>query len=165
KGYNKFQQQKDTYKTVLKNSLNQGKSYPAASKDAYEKIGLTTEAIDLTKPNNILGFSYVRAIMDNHLPIKPLTIKRKKSDYHDTSITSTIASATSIRGEILERQQITERVYNTLPASTIQQLNDYYTKTTLWHTWEQYFPLLHYRVMTMSPEALREIHGVDEGLE
>src|SRR5699024_6326009 len=116
-------------------------------------------------PNNILGFSYVRAIIDNHYPIQPLTIERTKSGYHDASITGEIASATSIRKEMLEENQITENVQNALPASTLQQLNDYYATTGLWHTWEQYFPFLQYRVMTMDTDMLREIHGMDEGLE
>lgn len=163
--YNHLQQHTQVYKETLKKSLEQGISYPAANKDAYEKIGLTTKTMDLSKPNNILGFSYVQAIKDHHLSIQPLTIKRTKSDYHDETITSTIASATSIRKEIVEGNKLTENVQHALPASTIQQLSDYYAKATLWHTWEQYFPLLHYRVMTMGTAYLREIHGVDEGLE
>src|SRR5699024_423806 len=106
--YHQFQQHKDLYTSTLKHSLEQGNSYPSASKEAYEKIGLTGKAIDLSKPNNILGFSYVRAIMDNHYPIQPLTIERTKSGYHDASITGEIASATSIRKEMLEENQITE---------------------------------------------------------
>lgn len=163
--YHYFQQHKNAYRTTLKKALDQGKSYPSASKDAYQEIGLTTEAIDLTKPNNILGYSYVKAIKDNHLPVQPLTIKRTKSGYHDESISGTIASATSIRNEILTENQLTENVQHALPASTIHQLNAYYAKTSLWHTWENYFPLLHYRVQTMSAADLKNIHGVDEGLE
>ncbi|HLQ71619.1 MAG TPA: nucleotidyltransferase family protein, partial [Bacillota bacterium] len=150
---------------TLKRSLEQGQSYPTASKEAYEKIGLTSKSFDLSKPNNILGFSYIQAIKNLHLPIQPLTIKRTKSDYHDDSIIGTIASATSIRKEMLEMSRITENVQHALPASTVRQLNEYRAKTTFWHTWEAYFQLLHYRVMMMNPEELRNIHGVIEGLE
>ncbi|NLI67468.1 MAG: nucleotidyltransferase, partial [Bacilli bacterium] len=41
----------------------------------------------------------------------------------------------------------------------------YKEKAGIWHDWDRYFPLLHYRVMTMTKEQLNEIHGVDEGIE
>src|SRR5690625_7933053 len=44
-------------------------------------------------------------------------------------------------------------------------LNDYKETANTWHTWENYFPLLHYRVMTMSAYDLSLIAGVDEGVE
>src|SRR5690625_4229306 len=37
--------------------------------------------------------------------------------------------------------------------------------TSIWHKWEDYFPFLRYRVMTMSPQELASIQGVDEGIE
>lgn len=163
--YRLFEQQKDIYTKTLKETLNEGQAYPHASKEAYEAIGLSSKAIDLAKPNNILGFSYVQAIMDNRLPIRPLTIKRSKSGYHDQSVTDTIASATSIRQAILAENQLSENVQHALPDASIRQLKAYVDKTNIWHSWEAYFPFLQYRVMTMNPDELREIHGVDEGLE
>lgn len=163
--YRQYMKHQETYRETLKNELDRGLSYPNASKEAYRKIGLTDDAIDLSKPNNILGFSYVRALMEQRLPIRPLTIKRTKSGYHDESVTSTIASATSIRKNILADNQLSEKIQRTLPPPSIKQLKNYYQKTKTWHTWELYFPFLQFRVMTMLPAELREIHGVDEGLE
>lgn len=163
--YHHFSEHKDTYIEVLRKALDQGKSYPSASEEAHHEIGMTSQAIDLTQPNNILGYSYVKAIKDHQLAIQPLTIKRTKSGYHDESISDTIASATSIRSEILAKGHLTEKVRHTLPDSTICQLLDYYAKASLWHTWENYFPFILYRIQTMDTDELRDIHGVDEGLE
>src|SRR5699024_9826870 len=58
-----------------------------------------------------------------------------------------------------------EQAAQAMPAETIRQLQMYKQKTGRWHTWEHYFPLLHYRVMTMSAKELQDIAGVDEGLE
>src|SRR5699024_1382693 len=84
--YHHFSEHKDTYIEVLRKALDQGKSYPSASEEAYHEIGMTSQAIDLTQPNNILGYSYIKAIKDHQLSIQPLTIKRTKSGYHDESI-------------------------------------------------------------------------------
>lgn len=157
--------QEDQFKTTLKKYLDIGFSFPEASKEAYKKIGLVGEAMDLSKPNNILGFSYVKEIVDNILPIKPYTIKRTKSNYHDQTIQYRIASATSIRNELFKEMEMTEKVKHALPENTLEQLQVYRKNSGHWHSWEDYFPLLHYRVMTMAESELRAIHGVEEGLE
>ncbi|MFS0672332.1 nucleotidyltransferase [Ornithinibacillus sp. 179-J 7C1 HS] len=164
-GYQAFIHNKPTYQTNLRHHLQAGYSFPEASKLAYESIGLTKNGIDLSKPNNILGFSYVRTILENHLPIQPITIKRKNSEYHDTEITGSIASATSIRKKLLEEKKVLSDLTNTMPPATIHELQNYQSFATTLHYWESYFPLLHYRVTTMSVEELAHIHGVEEGLE
>ncbi|WP_099157977.1 nucleotidyltransferase [Virgibacillus ndiopensis] len=163
--YTTFKDHETHYKKTLQTKLDQGLSFPEASKIAYKEIGLTSNRMDLSKPNNILGFSYVKAILENKLRINPLTIKRSKSNYHDETINTSIASATSIRKELFSAGKITPKIANTIPNSTEQQLKIYKDKATNWHSWEAYFPLLHYRVMTMTTSELRDVQGVDEGLE
>lgn len=163
--YQIFKEKETEFTNILKEHLAQGKSYPRASKIAYEKVGLTTSTLDLSQPNNILGFSYVKSILDDQLPIKPLTIKRSTSEFHEENITSTIASATSIRKQLVKDGKISEKIQVTIPKETIIQLKNYKQQSTLWHTWEHYFPYLHYRVLTMTLKELKSINGVDEGLE
>src|SRR5690606_35876403 len=52
--FTSFLEQKDVYEKELKHWLNKGLSFPEASMHAYGAIGLTTEAMDLSQPNNIL---------------------------------------------------------------------------------------------------------------
>ncbi|MFD1849161.1 nucleotidyltransferase [Oceanobacillus bengalensis] len=163
--YEKYKEKEPFYKETLRKMLDQGLSFPEASRYAYESIGLTANEIDLSQPNNILGYSYVKTILDNQFQVEPLTIKRTKNNYHDEEITNPIASATSIRKEIFTNRRITEKVSITMPEGTNQQLKTYKEKSTTLHEWEGYFPLLHYRVMTMSHEELAGIHGINEGLE
>jgi len=165
KAYSSFRDKEHLYQHVLKSHLNKGTSFPEASRMAYKQIGLTTDEMDLSKPNNILGFSYVKAISDNRLPIEACTIKRTKSNYHDLSITSSIASATSIRKALFESGDITDASEKSMPHETYMQLLRYKEKSAIWHTWESYFPFLHYRVMTMPFKELANIHDVGEGLE
>lgn len=163
--YEIFKENEAGFKEVLQSGLQNGLSFPEASRHAYEKIGLSGGEMDLTKPNNILGFSYVKEILEQQLPIKPLTITRTSSGYHQQTISGSIASATSIRKELLTHESITKTANDTMPAATIKQLKDYISHASSWHTWENYFQLVYYRVMTMSEQELAAIHGVDEGLE
>lgn len=157
-----LRKEKDVYDDQVRTYLQQGLSFPAASNKAYLNIGIKN--IDLAKPNNILGFSYINTIIRHNLPIKPFTIKRKENDYHDEEITNKIASATSIRKELLH-YKMTKKIKQAVPNATVKQLQNYITNTSLWHHWELYFPFLHYRISTMDQRDLFRIHGVDEGLQ
>ncbi|MFC2950213.1 nucleotidyltransferase [Virgibacillus sediminis] len=163
--YHNFRKNEREYQQSLKDHLQQGLSFPEASRHAYQTIGLTGQSMDLTKPNNILGFSYVKTIFENGLKITPLTIKRTNNHYHDQAITGAISSATSIRKVILEAGRITEEVAEALPKVSLAQLEAYRKAASTWHHWEKYFNLLHYKVMTMNTEQIADIQGVDEGLE
>lgn len=162
KGVEQRQNKKELYDETIQTFLQSGLSYPLASQQAYETIGISE--LDLFQPNNILGFSYVNTIVEENLPIKARTIKRKSSHYHDNEIESSIASATSIRRELTDGQ-LSSKAMNALPEATVQQLENYREKASIWHDWEQYFPLLYYRITTMTREELANIHGVDEGIE
>lgn len=162
--YDMFKEKKPLYEQILIKKLNEGISFPRASEYAFEKIGLTTK-LNLAKPNNILGFSYVKTILSENMDIQPLTIKRVESDFHDDYIKGSIASATSLRNQIHSHGRITEDTSKAMPNSSIAQLNNYKNKAGVWHRWEAYFPLLQYRVLTMPADDLSMIHDVDEGLE
>src|SRR5699024_4921257 len=163
---NNLKKKKANYKLKQKKALNDGYSFPEASKEAYRTIGLTTNSLDLSKPNNILGFSYVKTILDANLTIQPYTIKRIKSDYHDKEIKDKIASATSIRKQLLNEQDLSvNKVSSSMPKATLNQLHKYKEDTGIWHDWERYFHLVYYRVLTMTPKELAFIYGIDEGIE
>lgn len=153
------------YHATIKKYLAKGLSYPTASAKAIQSFAPNDLQIDLTKPNNILGFSYVNRVLKDNLPIDLLTIKRIDSDYHDDTIKGTIASATSIRKQLLSNASFSEEVNRSLPNPSINALKNYRHTATLWHDWENYFPLLKYRVLTMAANELASIHHVDEGLE
>lgn len=153
---------KPQYEHILHTHLDNGDSFPAASQKAYQAIGLTN--IDLVQPNNILGFSYVRAIRDLEGSIEPLTIKRIKSNYHEEEINTQIASATSIRKEFLAHG-FSEKMTSTLPQESLHQFEEYYQTAGDIHHWEKYFSLLRYQVLSQDTTQLAAIHGVDEGLE
>lgn len=69
---------KNFFEKTLKESLTSGASFPQASREAYRKLNLTSETFDLSQPNNILGFSYVKAIKELNANIEPTTVTRTK---------------------------------------------------------------------------------------
>ncbi|ASF39299.1 hypothetical protein CEH05_09250 [Halobacillus halophilus] len=152
------------YDETVRKHLNQGYSFPEASRFGYQAVELPTNSIDLAQPNNILGYSYVKQILAYNNQIRPLTIKREKNHYHDETIEGNIASATSIRKELLA-DGMNLLVQDSIPEATRDQLLLYKENKGMWHEWNQYFSLLQHKILTLKPKDLRSIQGVDEGLE
>ncbi|WP_277677813.1 nucleotidyltransferase [Gracilibacillus dipsosauri] len=155
----------DTYITYFKQALTEGNSYPKAHQKAFYRIGGKDLPVDIAKPNNILGFQYVHSINEIDRSITPLTIQRIQNDYHDQVISEPIASATSIRNELLKEKLPDKILKTTIPNTTRRILLEYKKDHSYWHDWEKYFPLLRYRILTMTADEISGIHGVVEGLE
>ncbi|MFB1051917.1 nucleotidyltransferase [Paraliobacillus sp. JSM ZJ581] len=166
RAFDRYKQNQLLFNKTLKDELSLGNSFPTANNKAFQKIGMAdTNELDLMQPNNILGFSYLKAIEKVNPTMQPFTIQRKQSDYHDQHITKPFASATSIRNMLLTNGVMDQTINETLSQNSIAYLNAYKQTTGIWHTWENYFSLLQYRVLTMSKESLKNIHGIDEGIE
>ena len=92
----------EKYKTLLKNFLSQGLSFPAARSQALTEYfknprnfsgddfdGVLTPLFNevtriLNTPNNILGIEYCKALLRLGSSIRPVTIRREGMGYHDT---------------------------------------------------------------------------------
>lgn len=150
------------FDAALQAHLQEGMSYPKAASLAYEKIGLHKHPI--TSPNNILGFHYIKTILEENISMQPYTIKRIANDYHDKNIHGAIASATSIRTSLLANKD-TKQISHTLPDASLQSIEDYLDLTNTLHDWEAYFPFLYYKIRTSKVSELSQIHLMEEGLE
>ncbi|WP_228552389.1 nucleotidyltransferase [Gracilibacillus salitolerans] len=163
--YHFITEHQQAYDLFLTDALNQGHSYPKANDIAFSKIGGKNLSIDFAKPNNILGYQYVKNMYDLNTTITPYTIKRIKNNYHDREIKDPIASATSIRNQLLSAHTNRNELNDALPSITRKALQTYKERHGSWHYWEAYFPLLKYRVLTMRKNEFSNIHGIKEGLE
>ncbi|WP_077736881.1 nucleotidyltransferase [Bacillus sonorensis] len=150
----------------VKKHIAVGLSYPAAMAKAFQTVAENRPTLDLSKPNNILGFHYVKTILEKHFQMKPETVKRRSSGYHDSILPekSQIASATSIRKSMLENGSLAESSFY-LPEASKDELNEYLRTFGLWHSPEDYFPFLKYSLYTMDTEELAGVYEVEEGLE
>ena len=93
------------YREYLHRFLRDGMSFPLARNNAI--VHYDPSLFDASKllgsPNNILALEYLKALSVRNSKIKPITVSRKGSDYHDRFITenNTHASAQAIREAIL----------------------------------------------------------------
>ena len=111
----------------------------------------------LTDPNDILAFAYYKAIIDNQYPIALHPINRLGSQYHDQTVTGTIASASAIRRAV----ELHEAIDRVTPAETATAL----AKLKKLPKWEQLYPLLRNFLIQTPVEELHQIYQMAEGLE
>ncbi|OES43709.1 nucleotidyltransferase [Domibacillus iocasae] len=137
--------------------MKEGMSYPSAQTKARDAIFQKDPLpLDLSKPNNILGFHYVQANDTLGSPLMPLTVQRKGAGFHDVKASGSIASATAIRKRLFLTN---EAIDDVMPSSAAA-----YLKNRTLHSWESYWPLLRYHLLSIHPEQLASIYEVEEGI-
>lgn len=82
----------------LREGLDRGLSFPAARQQALENMGLSDTLV--SKPNDILGVEYCKAILSQGSSMVPFPIRRPGS-YHDTQADPENPSATALRKRML----------------------------------------------------------------
>ncbi|WP_242785042.1 nucleotidyltransferase [Bacillus cereus] len=158
--------EEETFNYLVKQFMDAGNSYAKATSDAFSHILTSEKNIDMSQPNNILGFQYMKAILSQNSSIQAQTIKRFASHYHDETFNDQhIASATSIRKQLFSEEGSFTTIKPFLPQATTSLLANYKQNYGILHNWEQYFSFFKYRLMTMSPGDLRHIYEIEEGLE
>ena len=151
------------YKTNLKKELSTGVPYHTARVNALKSSleGLNLESI-LSSSNNILGIEYLKAIIRLNSSIKPYTLKRVGSNYNDETITSSFASATSIR-KILESNDLT-KIKDVVPKATYDSIEKLKNNNYTFVYPEHMFKYLKYKILTDN-NNLHKIPDIREGLE
>lgn len=161
-----LEKNRSNYEKNIKTYMEKGFNYPTALSSAFLDLEPDENMVDLSKPNNILGFQYVKAIQTLGLSMKPLTIPRSQAGYHDEHFTSeTIASATSIRKALFSDDGTIEKIISYVPETTATTLYNYKKQYGQFQQWENYWPYLKFRILQTTPSELRQIYEVEEGLE
>ena len=137
------EQLKTEFNEKVKTYLDKGVNYPTA----------LAKAIDTKftyNPNDLLGISYIKAIIQNNFDITPITIKRT-SNYHDLTSNSDVISASNIRSKL----SLNEDISKYLPKEVIDKFIRIDNDT--------FFKLLKAKIIT--DDVLNEYLDVDEGIE
>jgi len=129
----------ENFDQLVKKYLKEGINYPTALNKA---IG-----IPLHSPNDLLGVSYIKAILKNHYTISPLSIKRT-NDYHNKESNEIIISASNIREKLKKGIEVSSYI----PEGRI-----------VTYSAELFFTLLKYKIITEN--HLERFLSVDEGIE
>jgi predicted nucleotidyltransferase len=156
---------RERYNTYIRRFIQDGMSYPSALAKAFQTLGNGDSVIDLSKPNNILGFHYMEARNQIHSTLKAYTITREAAGYHDQHFSSpSIASATSIRKSIFSSEG-DHNIDSYLPSTSVSQLTQYQLEYGGFHRWENYWTILQYKLLASSREELKDIYEIEEGIE
>ena len=134
------------YEDLVKKYNSSGINYPSACSIALKDISGKL----INKPNDVLGLEYIKRIKKTNSKIVPICIKRT-NEYHEIKITNTIASASSIRKNLNDKNSIKK----VMPESIIKYITDI--------NHDKYFNLLKYEIL--SSDNLKEYLGVNEGIE
>ena len=166
KSYQLLDLNRDVYEQRIHEAVQTGISYPRALNDAYRSlVGDEEGFVDLTKPNNILGFHYIEAARKLQSPIKPLTVKRVGANYHDSLETGVaIASATGIREAFFEEGSL-QKLAGYMPEASLAALIDFHNEHGGFASWERFYPTLRYTILKDGPGRLAEYAEVAEGIE
>ncbi|WP_283678259.1 nucleotidyltransferase [Lentilactobacillus sp. Marseille-Q4993] len=121
----------------------------------YENTG-----VRVNQPNDILAFGYADANHQLGSPLDLVAIKRIGSAHNQESIATegTVSSATSIRKAIEQGNQDSIENYLPVPSFTAISGEPRYS-------WDDFWPMLRYELIVSSPERLRLIYQMTEGIE
>lgn len=96
----------DEVNKEIKAELEKGISYPTARMNAVKNLFSEEYADIISKPNNILGIEYIKALIRLNSNIEPETVARKGCGHDSKEINGDILSASAIRELVLNRQPI-----------------------------------------------------------
>lgn len=119
------------------------------------------EIKEISKPNNILGIEYIKAIKKLNSGIVPYIIKRQSSSYNELKLNNNdfnFTSATSIRNAI--KNNDIESIKKYMPSEVYNILNN--SKALLN---DDIYQILKYKIISMNKNNLADINEINEGLE
>lgn len=127
---------------------------------------LENNDIDFSLPNNILAIEYLKALILLKSKIKPVLVKRLKSNHSDSKISniSEFASSTSIRNVLSEpnfkKEEKLNKIKPVIPENVLTFLknNNFNINDNLWN-------ILRYEIIKLKPDGLKNIYEIEEGLE
>lgn len=152
------------FRETLRKKLSDGLSYPAARQLALlscaDTEGFSFPKNDLAEalssPNNILGIEYCKAILRLKSPIKPVSLKREGSGYHDTRLfAGRFPSASAIRKALFSgnADELQNNPGNMIPAPAAELFSKA-ADTKAFFPPETLDSLFLYRLLMETPDSL-----------
>lgn len=154
----------DTFKKVLDSQLRSGLTYPSARNAALQASAphLNGHMNVLMQPNNILAIEYCKALTKRGSSIKPFTVPRAGSAYHDASLNNSFCSALAIRESVAFSDSLAE-VRALMPRNSYELLESQYGRTCPILTDDISLPL-HYQLLSEQSEGYTKYADIDGDL-
>ena len=115
----------------------------------------------LSEPNNILGIEYLKALYRLKSNMKPYTIQRISSHYHDTDLQESFSSASDIRRELKDCALL--NLHGQIPDSCIAIMKDAYQSRYPVYA-NDFSLLLKYKLLGETKDSLAAYADVSEEL-
>lgn len=160
------------FKIYLKKYLDDGLLFPTARSLAlfdyinkFNILNISKERLldILNSSNNILGLEYIKSILKLKSNIKPYTITRVQSDYNSETIESNICSATAIRKQLKDFNNI-DSISSVVPSHTFNTLKDKINNNFNPMFDDNYFEILS-SIILRDINILNTYFDVNEGIE
>lgn len=165
--YDLLTENKIAYNSAISSLMKKGISYPKALNEAYQLVSkdVNVPLVDLSRPNNILGYHYIEAAKTLHTEIQPETIQRVVANFHDPAEASeTIASATGIRKVLFDNDEL-DAVQSFMPQTSLETLYEWQSTAKSFGNWDGFYPLLRFIILRHTKETLAQYAEVTEGME
>lgn len=151
---------------ICKKYIKLGYSHPRAMQAAADELAsdknIQTAAQLLSRPNNILGIEYIRALKSLNSRIIPETFERIGVEHNSDLINGDLASASKIREMILDGQ---DTFYDFIPSAVREIIKAQIEKSLCPATVSNGDGAVLSVLRRMSAEELRNLPDVTEGLE
>lgn len=155
------------YQTALQAALREGNSFPLARNQAllscfcqsHPELSGSSLTAFLSSPNNILGIEYCKALLRLNSLIRPVTLKRKGTDYHEIHLTRALPpSASGIRNYLEQvcepvAEEIHDALSDFLPQAALELLTESCISRSCM-TEKDLDLLLHYCLLSETAESL-----------
>lgn len=157
------------FKNTIQKHLRQGSSYPKAFSMAILENSYEVSSELLESPNNLLGLEYMKALKKLASAIKPHTISRTGTGYHDSHTTfskdsgTLIASASAIRSALTSNTGTISLAQPLLPADAYRVFAESYGVTAP-VTLDDFSLLLSTRIAAETKETLASFLDVPKEL-
>lgn len=152
----------EQFQSSIKEFSDQGISFPRARYEAVKKCKGAAYADALKSANNILAVEYLKQLYLTESKMKPFTVKRYGTGYHDKNPVGTIASATAIRHQLKKSNKL-QTVSDFLPSETYEVLYNINRGVNI--SFNDFYQLLLYKIMSSDSAQLKTVLSVTEGLE
>ncbi len=147
-------------RSALKTGLSSGLGFPAALSRAAGDLLQGAEAL-LSRPNNILAVSYLRAILNGNLKVEPVLIPRR-GNYHAAGIDPDAPSASALREALLRGNY--REAFAAVPDQTAGILRRRFLDRNIPDD-RTLDTILLYRLRSMTTEEYASLPDLSEGLE
>ena len=160
------------FKIYFKKYLDDGMLFPTARSLAlfdyineFNLLDISKERLlgILNSSNNILGLEYIKSILKLKSNIKPYTITRVQSEYNSETIESNICSATAIRKQLKDFNNI-DSISSVVPFNTFDTLKDKINNKFNPMFDDNYFEILS-SIILRDINILNTYFEVNEGIE